>query len=80
MSGRPLGTQVTIRLEPEMADRLREVARRTGGLYTRMLREWIEERLIQETTPLVSQPPDIQIAGTGGTPPIQVTGSGRLRP
>lgn len=78
MTKRPLGTQVTIRLEPEMADRLREVAQRTGGLYTVMLREWIEERLIRETTPVVPQAPDIQVARTGGTPPMQVTGAGRL--
>jgi hypothetical protein len=78
MTKRPLGTQVTIRLEPEMADRLREVAQRTGGLYTVMLREWIEQRLVRETTPVVSQPPDIQVAGQGGYPQIQVTGAGRL--
>lgn len=75
---RPLGTQVTIRLEPEMADRLREVAQRTGGRYTRMLRQWIEERLMRETAISVPRPPDIQVAGYGGTDPMQVSGPGRL--
>jgi hypothetical protein len=75
----PLGVHVTIRLEPDMANRLREVARRHGCGYTSMIREWVEERLLRETSPLVPQPPDIHVAGEGGTEPVQVTGAGRLR-
>jgi hypothetical protein len=75
---KPLGTQVTIRLEPGMADRLREVARRRDCGYTSMIREWVEERLLAETSPTVPHPPEIQVAGHGGTDPIQVTGAGRL--
>ena len=74
----PLGTQVTIRLEPEMADRLREVARRRNCGYTSMLREWIEDRLLREMQPVVPQPPDIQFAGQAGWPQMRVTGAGRL--
>ena len=45
---RTLGSQVTIRLEPELASRLREVARRERVGYTSLLRAWIEERVRAE--------------------------------
>jgi uncharacterized protein (DUF4415 family) len=45
-----LGTQVTIRLEPAVAEHLRQVARERGANYTTLLRGWIEERLRADTT------------------------------
>lgn len=44
----PLGAQVTIRLAPDQASRLRRVAEREGVGYTRLLREWIGQRLEAE--------------------------------
>jgi predicted DNA-binding ribbon-helix-helix protein len=69
-----LGTQVTIRLEPEMADRLREIASRRRCGYTTLLRGFLEERLLREADLLVSKSPDIQVAGVASTfPPIQMS-------
>jgi predicted transcriptional regulator len=44
----PLGAQVTIRLAPDQASRLRRVAEREGVGYTSLLREWIGQRLEAE--------------------------------
>jgi hypothetical protein len=79
MSGtQRLGTQVTIRLEPAVAEQLRQVARRMGEQYTALLRGWIVERLHIETSRSIPQPPDIQVAGSTPPPRIQITGAGRL--
>lgn len=43
-----LGAQVTIRLAPEDATRLRRIAEEAGTGYTALLRQWIEERLEAE--------------------------------
>jgi hypothetical protein len=42
---RVLGTSVTIRLEPELAEQLRRLAATQGVGYTSMIRGWIEDRL-----------------------------------
>jgi predicted DNA-binding ribbon-helix-helix protein len=69
-----LGTQVTIRLEPEMADRLREIASRRRCGYTTLLRGWVEERLLVEAGLPVRSPLNIQVAGVASTfPPIQTS-------
>lgn len=43
-----LGTQVTIRLEPAIAEQLRRIASDRGINYTALLRNWIEERMSRE--------------------------------
>jgi predicted transcriptional regulator len=77
---RRLGTQVTIRLEPDDAERLRKLARHHDTNYTSMLRVWIEQRLWAEVAALARRPVEIdaQPAGHGGYLPIQVSGAGRL--
>jgi predicted transcriptional regulator len=68
-----LGTQVTIRLEPEMADRLREIASRRRCGYTTLLRGWVEERLLQEAGLQARPSWDVQVAGAASTfPKVQV--------
>jgi predicted transcriptional regulator len=58
-----LGTQVTIRLDPAMAEQLRHVARDRDVGYTSLLRSWIEERLSREMA--LIQPEQLQIAYAG---------------
>ena len=58
-----LGTQVTIRLEPAIAEQLRQIASDRGVNYTALLRTWIEERLSAETA--LVQPERLQIAYAG---------------
>lgn len=43
-----LGAQVTIRLEPELANALRRIAEQRGVRYTALVRRWLEERLREE--------------------------------
>jgi predicted DNA binding CopG/RHH family protein len=58
-----LGTQVTIRLEPAIAEQLRQVASDRGVNYTALLRSWIEERLSTEIA--LTEPEQLQIAYAG---------------
>jgi predicted DNA binding CopG/RHH family protein len=58
-----LGTQVTIRLEPAIAEQLRQIASDRGINYTALLRTWIEERLSREIA--LIQPEQLQIAYAG---------------
>jgi lysophospholipase L1-like esterase len=58
-----LGTQVTIRLEPAIAEQLRRIASDRGVNYTALLRAWIEERLNREIT--LVQPEQLQISYAG---------------
>jgi predicted DNA binding CopG/RHH family protein len=58
-----LGTQVTIRLEPAIAEQLRRIASDRGVNYTALLRAWIEERLNRENT--LVQPEQLQISYAG---------------
>lgn len=44
----PLATQVSVRLEPDDARRLRRVAHALGLGYTSLLRQWIQQRLRAE--------------------------------
>lgn len=74
-----LGAQVTIRLGPEMADRLREVAFQKGEGYTVLMRRWIEDRLRAETIPPPQPTPQIQVAGHTTPATIQVSGPGSTR-
>jgi predicted transcriptional regulator len=58
-----LGTQVTIRLDPAIAEQLREIAGARGVNYTALLRTWIEERLSREMA--LIRPEQLQIAYAG---------------
>ncbi|HEV8653507.1 MAG TPA: hypothetical protein VG276_29945 [Actinomycetes bacterium] len=62
---RTLGTQVTIRLDPAMAEQLRQVARDRGVGYTSLLRTWIEERLNGEIALIQSEQSQYVYAGEG---------------
>jgi Ribbon-helix-helix protein, copG family len=44
---RTLGTPITIRLDPDLADRLRAIARRRGIGYTSLARQVLAERINQ---------------------------------
>ena|SRR5215207_270888 len=58
-----LGTQVTIRLDPAVAEQLRRVARSRSTGYTSLLRLWIEERLNSEMALIERAQPQIGYAG-----------------
>jgi hypothetical protein len=58
-----LGTQVTIRLDPAIAEQLRRVARDRNVGYTSLLRAWIEERLGSEMARIQREEPQIGYAG-----------------
>ena len=58
-----LGTQVTIRLDPAMAEQLRRVAKDRNVGYTSLLRAWIEERLSREMA--LIQPEQLQVGYAG---------------
>ncbi len=84
-----LGAQVTIRLEPELAQELRRIAERLGVRYTALVRQWLEERLREEEA--ISLPiPEFEIAVAGFTVSTetsenhsvtqQLAGPGRLVP
>src|SRR6266508_645211 len=62
---RTLGTQVTIRLDPAIAEQLRQLARDRGVGYTSLLRAWIEERLSSEIALIRPQQLQISYAGEG---------------
>ncbi len=49
-----LGSQVTVRLDSEHAQRLRRIAHSHSVGYTSLLRAWIIERLEQEDRALIS--------------------------
>lgn len=44
-----LAAQVTIRLSPEVSELLRGLASAAGVGYTSLIRQWIEERVAEET-------------------------------
>ena len=44
---RTLGASITIRLRPDLAERLRAIARRRGIGYTSLARQMLEERINQ---------------------------------
>jgi hypothetical protein len=58
-----LGTQVTIRLEPAIAEQLRRIASEHGVNYTALLRKWIEERLSTEIA--LVEPEQLQVSYAG---------------
>jgi predicted transcriptional regulator len=75
-----LGTQVTIRLDPAIAEQLRRLAGDLGVNYTTLLRSWIEERLSRETARLESQ--QLQMAYAGESVEVNAlhwSGEGEVR-
>jgi predicted DNA binding CopG/RHH family protein len=69
-----LGAQVTIRLEPELAEELRRIAEQRGLRYTALVRQWLEERLREESA--MSLPaPQIEIAVAGFTDSTTISGN-----
>jgi predicted DNA-binding protein len=63
-----LGTQVTIRLSPQLAARLRGIAKAQGVGYTSLIRGWVEAQLRsadQETA--IAVMPDGYLSVSAGT-------------
>jgi predicted DNA binding CopG/RHH family protein len=69
-----LGAQVTIRLEPALAEQLRQIAGDRGVNYTALLRTWIKERLSAAIVRPEFQMTWAGCASTGQR--LQVTGEG----
>ncbi len=65
---RTLGASITIRLDPELAERLRAIARRRGLGYTSLARQMLEERIRQHeggTAPSTRFVLDVQVSPSG---------------
>jgi len=58
-----LATQISVRLDPEQAARLRRIAADLGLGYTSLLRQWVDERLKAEDGMLLAKT-RVQPAGT----------------
>lgn len=67
--GRKLGAQITIRLEPEVAERLREMADERGVGYTSLARELLEDAVVS------AAPAEILVGSTLHV--MRAEGSGR---
>jgi Ribbon-helix-helix domain len=69
VSPRTLGTSITIRLDPGLAERLRAIARRLGIGYTSLARQMLEERINQYeggVGPSARFVLDVQVSPSGG--------------
>ncbi|MGH8906333.1 MAG: ribbon-helix-helix protein, CopG family [Egibacteraceae bacterium] len=65
---RTLGTSITIRLDPDLAERLRAIARRLGVGYTSLARQMLEERISQReggAAPSARFVLDVQVSPSG---------------
>ncbi len=65
---RTLGTSITIRLDPDLAGRLRAIARRRGIGYTSLARQMLEERINQHeggSAPSTRFVLDVQVSPSG---------------
>lgn len=65
---RRLGASITIRLGPDLAERLRSIARRLGVGYTSLARQMLEERITQYeggSAPSTRFVLDVQVSPTG---------------
>jgi predicted transcriptional regulator len=77
---RTLGTQVTIRLDPAVAEQLRQIATDRGAGYTSLLRTWIEERLSAEIALIRAEQLQISYAGEGvETNAVHWSGEGEVK-
>jgi hypothetical protein len=75
-----LGTQVTIRLDPALAEQLRQMARDRDVAYTSLLRTWIEERLSREIALVERAHPQIGYAGGSIEPgAVHASGEGEVK-
>jgi predicted transcriptional regulator len=74
-----LNTQVTLRIDEGLANRLRELAEERGVPYTSLLREWIEARYDLEVSP-ASVHFQVEVAGEGETPGLFTIENARLTP
>lgn len=65
-----LSTQVTIRLDAELANQVRRLAREQEIGYTSLIREWVAERVEEESRRryVLPMPPQVTY-GTATTPP-----------
>lgn len=79
---RRLGTQLSVRIDEERAERLRDIAERHGIGYTSLVRMWIEQRIDEEFAPAVSPPMRVMAALSEARieEQVQITGSARLVP
>ncbi len=65
---RRLGASITVRLDPDLADRLRTIARRLGVGYTSLARQMLEERIHQHeggSAPNTRFVLDVQVSPSG---------------
>lgn len=62
---RPLGAQITIRLSPEIASKMRALARARGVGYTSLVRAFVEEHLREQDFrgPRIMVPSRAELAG-----------------
>jgi predicted transcriptional regulator len=75
-----LGTQVTIRLDPATAEKLREVASDRSVGYTSLLRGWIEERLNAEIDRILADQIQMTPAGESvETNAVHGSGEGEVK-
>gem|GEM_PF-6065542 len=78
-----LGAQVTVRLDPDDAERLRRIAAAKRVGYTSLVRAWIIERLAIEDMRISMSPPRVQYAATvvsGGSTTLTTTGLRNIVP
>jgi len=83
LTRKTLGAQVTLRLDPDRADLVRQIAARRQVGYTSLIRMWVDERIEQEGAtrrPL----PELSWAGhvefEADTDSVRMSGDGRLLP
>jgi len=64
--GRKLGAQITIRLEPEVAERLREMADERGVGYTSLARELLEDAVVSAAPAEILVGSTLHVMARGG--------------
>jgi len=64
--GRKLGAQITIRLEPEVAERLREMADERGVGYTSLARELLEDAVVSAAPAEILVGSTLHVMACGG--------------
>ena len=62
-----LTSQVTLRLDQDLADRLRDLADKRGMKYTSLLRHWIETMYDAEVAPVIVKV-QLEEGGQSGEP------------
>ena len=54
MDARPPKKQISLRLDPDVIDKLKAIATRKGVGYQTLIRIWVMERLIRESSSAIS--------------------------